>query len=109
MSARMSFSENTAAKRSVGLACAQAGKAAVAASAAPALSAARRLMRKSMSFPPNGTRLCSDGGPEPDFRALSELVHHPERAHADPLPVDVGGRRERLGQARRARRTEPRA
>ena len=38
MSARMSLSENTAAKRSVGLSCAQAGMACAAASAAPAFS-----------------------------------------------------------------------
>src|SRR5262245_3241357 len=44
MSARMSLSENTAAKRIVGFAWAQAGKALEAAIAAPALSAARRVM-----------------------------------------------------------------
>ena len=48
MSARMSLSENTAAKRRVGLACARAGKAHAAARAAPALSTERRLMLKSM-------------------------------------------------------------
>src|SRR5262245_17537122 len=97
MSARISFSENTAAKRIVGLACATAwklsGKAVEAASAAPALSAARRLIRESIGSPPGWTR-------------LSELVHHPERPHADGLPVHVGGRGEGLGQPRRAGRAE---
>src|SRR5882672_754198 len=44
----MSFSENTAAKRIAGLAWAQAGRAVEAASAAPALSAVRRLVRRSI-------------------------------------------------------------
>ncbi len=44
MPARMSLSENTAAKRSVGLACAQAGSAYAAARAAPAFRTERRVM-----------------------------------------------------------------
>src|SRR5258706_13004015 len=48
MPARMSLSENTAAKRRVGLACARAGNAHAAARAAPALSAERRSILKSM-------------------------------------------------------------
>src|SRR3990172_2094380 len=46
MSARMSLSENTAAKRMAGLACAQAGTTDAAARAVPALSAARRSILK---------------------------------------------------------------
>jgi hypothetical protein len=49
MSARMSFSENTAAKRMPGLACAQVGTAVAAASAAPAFSAVRRFMMNAIS------------------------------------------------------------
>jgi hypothetical protein len=48
MSARMSLSENTAAKRRVGVACARTGNAHAAATAAPALSTRRRLKFKSM-------------------------------------------------------------
>ncbi len=48
ISARMSLSENTAAKRIVGLACANPGATYEAASAAPALSTERRFILKFM-------------------------------------------------------------
>src|SRR5215510_10752137 len=51
MSARMSLSENTAAKRSFGLSCAHAGTIPDAARAAPALSAERRSNFDSMTPP----------------------------------------------------------
>src|SRR6185436_2792031 len=81
MSARMSLSENTAAKRSLGLSCAHAGTMPEAASAAPAFSAERRSILKSM------TSSCfkySTAGLE------NGLGHQPTEDDVGHLPASAG-------------------
>src|SRR5439155_4935601 len=81
MSARMSLSENTAAKRRLGLSCAQVGTAWDAASAAPAWSSVRRSILKSM-FPPCDENVIA--------RLANELGRQPTENDVGYAPASPG-------------------
>src|SRR3972149_8909327 len=107
MSARMSLSENTAAKRMLGLACAPAPTAYAAARAAPALSAERRSILKFMPVLLLGNGdACS---------LVHEIAENHVADHAAPasdialrahLPLEDGGESMLVGDVEHAERRD---